>query len=444
MRRFPVLALVFGVFFLTNLTAGPKFTYNEGKNNLELFSQAQFWGVGSYDPATVPSTQNRLDFYLRRTRIGLKGSAYPKLDFLTSFAYDNLGKDPFSGTIGSGQKLEMAEFRVWDAYFLYHLDSTWANISFGLQRPVVSREYNNPYTGVPSLEVASTYYYLRDHLTTRPTAREVGVNIGGQYADSNRIWGVVYNAGIFDAAQEKSSELAGSRCWSPLVTGRLGVSLGQPESRYHKLSYDLNAFGKRKGCTIAGYAAYQGHVDERYDTAKCVFDSSKGTYSLRGYKGGFRNNSTMGVDLLANYMGLTLDGEYSLLKREFSDSWATKTNAYLTTKKLANFGNYTDKVWHIRAAYAVPIHETQFIEPALLYTEFDGDANSINYPSGKDRILDAGVNWYVNKNNLKLSIHWLSQDGGPVSTFAKKAADAKTGAYKERDDAVVFAVQILY
>jgi hypothetical protein len=358
------------------------------------------------------------------------------MDFLFSFAFDNLGKDPYTGTIGTPQKLENTEFRVWDAYFMYHLDSTWANVSFGLQRPVVSREYTSPYTGVTSLEYALTFYYLRDHLTTRPSARESGINIGGQYTDSNRIWGIVYNAGVFDATQEKTSDLAGSANWSPLVTGRLGFSIGQPESQYHKLSYDINAFGKRKGVTLAGYTTWQGQTDE-----KCVLRDTtiQGVFSAKGYKGGFKQNTTVGADLLANYLGLPLDGEYSVLKREFSDAFQAASKTFVTAT------GYTDKVWHVRAGYSIPVFGTHFIEPAVLYTEFDGDKNSVNYPAGRDKILDAGVNWYVNKNNLKLSLHWLNQSGGPVSMFAKKIqTPPQTGAYKERDDAVVFAVQLLY
>lgn len=435
---------LFGLLcFAAAAWAGPKFTYNEGKSSLELFSQAQFWSAGTYAPIDKPEPERRLDFYMRRMRLGLKGTVYPRVDFITSFAYDNLGKDPYTGTFGTPQKLENTEFRVWDAYFLYHLDSTWADISFGLQHPMVGRELSSSWNGVTSLEFASIYYYMRDHLFTRPTVRETGVNIGGQFTDSNRVWGIIYDAGIFDAAQEKSSDLAGSLQWAPLITGRLGFSLGQPESPLHKLSYDMNAFGKRIGLTIAGYASFQGRTDERYDTAKCVFDSSKGTYTLRGYKGGFRQNHVMGADLLGSFKGLTLNAEYALLKRDFTESWMHSINTYLAAKNLAAFGNYTDKVWHVRAACAFPVLEKQFLEPAVIYTVFKGDEKSVNYPAGEDKTLDAGVNWYINKNNMKLSIHWLRQNGTPVSAFAKKAPDSK-GNYKERDDAVVFAVQLLY
>src|SRR3989339_353363 len=113
----PIAALLFA----TNLFAGPKFTYDEGKSSLELFSQVQFWSVGSYAPEDVPEPGKRLDFYIRRARFGFKGQVRPRLDYQFIFAFDNLGKDPYSGTIGSGQKLETTEFRVWDAYFMYHL-----------------------------------------------------------------------------------------------------------------------------------------------------------------------------------------------------------------------------------------------------------------------------------------------------------------------------------
>jgi hypothetical protein len=178
--------------------AAPKFSFNEAKSTLEITQTYQFWAVGMPDPQIVPPPDKRLDFYIRRARFGFKGQAFPRLDYQTQFAFDNLGKDPFTGTIGSPQKLENTEFRTWDAYCIYHLDSAYANITFGLFRPEVSREFVNLYSGVPSLEYALSYYYLRDHLDTRPTARETGINLGGLYADSTRIWGISYNFGVFD------------------------------------------------------------------------------------------------------------------------------------------------------------------------------------------------------------------------------------------------------
>ena len=57
----------------------------------------------------------------------------------------------------------------------------------------------------------------------------------------------------------------------------------------------------------------------------------------------------------------------------------------------------------------------------LLYA---GDAKSAVYPNGRDEILDAGVNWYINKNNLKIAVHYIHQAGKPVSNYEPTAPTA--------------------
>ncbi len=414
--------------------AGPKFTFNEAGSTLEITQTYQFWAVGMPDPQTVPEPEKRLDFYIRRARLGLKGQAFPRLDYLTQFAYDNLGKDPYTGTIGSPQKLEMTEFRVWDAYFMYHLDSAFANITFGLFRPEVSREFISSYTAVPSLEYALTYYYLRDHLATRPTARETGVNLGGLYADSTRMWGTSYNFGVFDAAQEKNSDLKGSLRWSPLVTGRLSVSFGDTDSYKYKLNPDINFFGRRRGITIGVYGTHQGRASESYEPKDTVATASGIlTQKTKGYKGGFKRNDTYGTDLLADFAGFEIDGEYTFLHREFSDAFRSAFPAAVKSEVTV------DKVWHVRGGYSFPLPRDMFIEPSLMYTRFDGDAASMIYPGGVDHQLDIGVNWYVNKNALKISTHYVSQDGRAKSMYT---AGPSGGAQKVRDDFLALAVQI--
>jgi hypothetical protein len=414
--------------------AGPKFSFNEAKSTLEITQMYQFWAIGMPDPQTVPEPEKRLDFYIRRARLGFKGQAFPRLDYQTQFAYDNLGKDPYTGTIGSPQKLENTEFRVWDAYFMCHLDSAFANITFGLFRPEVSREFLGLYSAVPSLEYALTYYYLRDHLDTRPTARETGVNLGGLYADSTRMWGVSYNLGVFDAAQEKNSDLKGSLKWSPLVTGRISVSFGDTDSYKYKLNPDNNFFGRRRGVTIGAYGTHQGKVNELYDPKDTVIISSGIlTQKTKGYKGGFKRNNVYGTDLLVNFAGFELDGEYSFLRREFSDAFRA---AYPTAVKKSVT---MDKVWHIRGGYSFPLPKDMFIEPSVMYTRFDGDSASMTYPGGVDHQLDIGVNWYVNKNALKVSTHYVSQDGRAKSMYTTGLI---SGAKKVRDNFLALAVQI--
>jgi hypothetical protein len=435
MKKWYVVAALLATGGFTSIAFGsPKFTFNEGKSTLELTQNYQFWAVGMPDPKSVPKPDKRLDFFIRRARWGFKGQVMPRLDYLAQCAFDNLGKDPYTGTIGSPQKLENTEFRVWEAFFMCHFDSTWANITFGLFRPQVSRESINPFSGVPSLEYALSYYYIRDHLDTRPTARETGVNIGGLYADSTRWWGVNYNVGVFDAAQEKNSDLKGSLKWFPLTTGRIAVSIGQPESNQYKLTPDINHFGNRCGATLGFYGTYQGQVDELYEPKDTVI-IAKGilTQKTKGYKGGFKNNNSYGTDLLFNFKGFELDGEYSFLRREFSDNFKAAYPAVV--KGLVT----NDHVWHVRGGYSIPVMAKMFIEPSAMYTRFDGDANSMTYPGGIDHQLDVGLNWYVNKNNTKISAHYIKQGGQAKSAYT---SGLNNGLQKFRDNFLALAVQL--
>jgi hypothetical protein len=429
--RRKIIPVVIGLSF-AGAWAGPKFTFFEGKSTLDITQTYQFWAVGMPDPKTIPEPEKRIDCYVRRARFGFKGQAFPRLDYQTQFAFDNLGKDPYTGTIGSPQKLENTEFRVWDAYCMYHLDSTFANITFGLFRPEVSREFVGSYSAVSSLEYALSYYYLRDHLDTRPTAREVGINLGGLYADSTRLWGVSYNFGVFDAAQEKNSDLKGSPQWSPLVTGRIAFSLGDTDTYKYKLNPDNNFFGRRRGISIGVYGTHQGQVSESYDPKDTVI-ISQGILTPKGYKGGFKQNNAYGADLLFNFAGLELDGEYTFLRREYSDEFGA---AYPTVVKSSVS---RDKVWHLRGGYSFPLPSDMFVEPSVMYTRFEGDSASMAYPAGLDHQLDLGVNWYINKNALKVSLHYVSQDGRAKSNYT---TGLKNGVQKVRDDFLALAVQI--
>ncbi|HKP97804.1 MAG TPA: porin [Fibrobacteria bacterium] len=410
--------------------AGPKFTFDEGRKSVELMQAYQIWGVATYDPRNVPVPDVRADLYFRRARLGLKGQAYPDLDYLVWFAYDNVGKDPNTGTLGAPQVVPNTTFQVWDAYMTWHLDSAWANLSFGLLRPQAGGEFTTSYGAVPSLEKALTHYYVRDHLLTRPSGRETGLNLGGYLADSVKGMAFGYNFGIFDANQEKTTAAAvGSLKWSPLLAGKITGTWGDPENKDYKLSTDLNSFGKRKGITLAAYGTWQGESDEKLDTAQA-----------NPYIGGFKQNSILGGSLLANWRYLELDAECDFLYRKFTSGFPA---AYAATKKNAPYvqgPDFRDQVWHVRGGYSFPILAAQFLEPTVMFSRFEGDESSPINTSGEDQVLDAGLNWYVQKNNLKVSFHYVKQDGEAKSMFTQGAN--KKGELKQRNDYLALGVII--
>lgn len=442
--------------------AGPRLTFEEGKRSLEILQAYQLWGAVTPDPqvVTAPNAEGetvpdpRADLYFRRARLGLRGLAYTNLEYLIWFAYDNLGKDPYTATLGSGQPLANNTFQPWDAFLTYRLDSTWANITAGLFRPHLGREFVISYTGILGLEKNLNHYYLRNHVTQRPSGRETGVNIGGQFNDTTRGYGFNYNVGAFDATQERgtaSTALNGALSQAPLFAGRLGFTLGQPENKDYKISYDVNYFGARKGLSLAAFGSYQGAVDERF-----TVDSGQVTNRTLIYNGGFKANSSLGGDLLVNWAGWTVGAEYALLQRTFGDVFRSRwrqraTDTATIRSRFARSGmprelrDFRDRVYSVYAGYSIPIGETQFLEPSALFSRFEGDPDggSPVYNLGEDQVIDLGVNWYVKKNTLKLSLHYLMQEGGPVSLFASQRPSA-TGETQTRSDVAVLALQLNY
>jgi hypothetical protein len=411
--------------------AGPKFTFNEGKSSCEITQSYQLWATYTRNVNNVPSTDSRADLFLKQGRVGVKGQAIPRLTYSTIFAFDNLGKDQFTGSLGTGQATTNATFQLWDLYMTYALDSTFANISFGYFRPQSGHENIAPDAGVNSLDKGLTSSYLRSFLAGRTNGRETGVNIGGFWG--SKYFSLAYNVGAFDATQALIAGTdGGSRKWHPLAVGRLAVSIFQADMAQYRLSPEINFFGERRGITLGGHYSYQGAMDETWDTSAVKYDAVKKTYSgAVKYVGGFQKNGSFGGDFVANFMGLTIDGEYDVMNRTVNGV------SYHGDSVKAAAANFTDRVYHIRAGYDIPLPTGQFLEPALMYTEFDGDAASTLYPNGVDHILDAGLNWYVNKNNFKIAAHYIMQGGRPKSNFQSAAPDAKGNVTMRGDMAAI-------
>lgn len=375
--------------------AAPKFYFGDGKE-LEIFFMNQLWGIYTMDrtectnATTCTNYSNRLDFLLRRSRVGFQGKINEDLSWRVWFAYDNVGLDPHTAitknnNIGLvGQNSNNQQFYVWDAFFTYALNPKWANITVGYFRPQVGRESITAGFEVNSFEKDLTNFYPRQHLVKTGPGRETGINIGGLYNDEKAKWSINYNFGIFNTDKYKTD-----KNWNPLLTARVALSLGDPEMKKYGMGYKFNYFGKRNGITAAVNYAYQGKTDE------------------------FKSNKMLGFDILANYKDFNFNAEYDILSRDFEAGKGTK---------------YSDKVWHIRAGYNFNLPNKTILEPAINYSELKADGGSSPNGNGKFKVLDAGLNWYIKQNNLKLNIHYVKQDGDAKSPYSWYGKD-KAGDY---------------
>jgi len=359
---------LFFLFISDPSRAGFTVDFGEG-STLEFIQKYQFWSVYTFsrqrDAAGTP-VDDRWDSFLRRARLQVQGRIKEPLTYKVSLSYDELGKDRYTATPGTGQDENNADFRVWDACVTWAADPAFANITVGYFKPQVGRESITTAFAVESIVKGLTNSYLRRHIVGRPTGRETGVNVGGLLRRG--LWSFNYNLGFFDPNHKDIvGEAGGGIRWAPLAAGRVAVSFGDPEMDHYGMSYRANYFGKRKGVTVGMSATRQGRTDL------------------------FKKNEMVGVDLLSNYGNLNVGAECDFLGRD------------------TGVERYTDRVWDARAGWNIPLPNGQIIEPAFMYSEFKGSGNSAKWPGERHSLSDLGVNWYLDKC-IKINLHYVWQD----------------------------------
>jgi hypothetical protein len=186
-------------------------------------------------------------------------------------------------------------------------------------------------------------------------------------------------------------------------------------------------FGRRKGVTLGGFASWQGAVDERIDTAQA-----------NPYTGGFDANAVAGADVLLNWGPLELDGEIDWLWRRFSDGFPSRYAEGGRNPAYRAAPDYLDRVWHLRGSWTASLPRGQYLEPAFLYSRYDGDRASPVNTSGEDQVVDAGINWHQRKNGIKVSLHYLWQDGEARSLFTQ--GPNRRGELRQRNDYLALGV----
>jgi hypothetical protein len=312
---------------------------------------------------------NRGDVSFRRFRFGASGEPYSWLKYYFQLNLDRLGEDPYASTKGSYSGLG-----IWNANITVKLiqNSELLHIEAGYFWAAISREFNTSSWAVGSLDKMRSVWYLRNFVTGRGNGIESGIALGG-LKNFDR-FGISYRLGSYEPALYQSSKY-GSR----LYTGRIMFSFGDPEQTSYKYMLSGNQWRKRNGVTLGLGGSTQANG--------ALTDS---TY--------FDHSSAYGADILVNYKGLRIDGEYFLLNRNAED-----------------IEDFDGTEYHIRVGYSFIING-KYIEPVVTYSQFEGEGNSTLYSYiGNDDTLDVGVNWYINKEKLKLALHYVMQEGSASS-----------------------------
>ncbi|HFA49838.1 MAG TPA: hypothetical protein ENJ95_12595 [Bacteroidetes bacterium] len=356
---------------------------------LQLWSSYTF-GEEIYNENTdrYEAVDDRLNFQIRRTRLGFKGQAYEDLQFNVTASLDVVGRDVLSGTEGGGNNGGSPKFRIWNAFVQWRLlpGSEKLNLVTGYMPPQIGRESITSALRSTSLEKSWSQNYLRRHLVGTGPGRAMGVNIGGLFLGKNGKFNWGYDVGIFNPAFVAYGGNSVGKKYSPLLTGRLAAYIGDPESKKYTTGHKVNYFGKRKGLTLALAAAAQGETDL------------------------FSVNKAAGFDFLLNLGKLNFDGEWTYMWREGS-RWKIDVLKDFTV---------ASNVGYLRLGYNFNLKNGYVLEPLAMLVKFNGetgaddeaDAAAVKSLAGEEQIIDLGFNFYFNPD-LKISLHYTLRDGEP-------------------------------
>ena len=414
---------IYTILFLFPLTLFAQESESSWQKKLSNFSfepvvALQIWssytlGQEVYDATNreYKEVDDRLDFQLRRSRLGFKGQAYENLKFNLTAAIDLVGRDVLSGTEAGGNNGPSPQLRLWNAFLQWRLinGSEKLNLVMGYLPPQIGRESITPASRSTSMEKSWSQNYLRRHLVGTGPGRAVGANFGGLFISENSKihWG--YDLGVFNPAYREYNNNSTGDQYAPLVSGRLAFYIGDPESPKYTIGHKVNYFGKRKGFTLALSGAHQG------------------TTNL------FTSNAAYGGDFLLNLGHLNVDGEWHFLIREGEEQINGNKQAIESN---AGTG-------YLRISYNIPLQKGFVLEPTAMIMRFNGAmsaedqemANTLDAFAGEEQKLDVGFNLYFNPN-LKLSLHYTHRDGdagdaGDGSTLNNYFSQSGVGAIRK-------------
>ncbi len=371
----------------------PKWISKKESFKLTIRSMVQLWSVYSigfevYNTTTkaYEAVDDRFNLSLRRAVLSFSGEPYPRLQYTVLFYYDQIGRDILASGLGLPNKAEPG-IGIRDAYFHWKAlpKSEGLNFIAGWFRPQLQRESITSAWSVNSMEKSSSQSYFRSHLVGTGLGRSTGINIGGLI--NFKKTGLLYNLGVFNPTTTGLNGSSVGNIFSPLLTGRVVVSLGDPEMEKYGIAYEINYFNRRKGISLDFNAAVQGKTEQ------------------------FESATTFGPGFLLNYGALNLDGEWIWMRRRGQETLPTQEIRAISSRC---------ETGHIRIGINLPAGRF-LLEPTLMVMHFEGahdalkqaDALALHFSSGDETTYDIGVNCYLDQRNLKLMLHYIFRDGNP-------------------------------
>lgn len=329
------------------------------------------------------AVDNRLNVQLRRSRFSLSGQPYENLKFKVTAALDLVGHDVLAATEAGGNNGPSPGFRLWNATLQWRLLPASEGVYFtaGYFVQPIGRESTTSALRSNSFEKAWSQNYLRRHLTGIGPGRAMGLMVGGQFSNAELNRHFVYEVAIQTPVHAALGGNSTGVSASPLLTGRITLQLGDPESPTYTTGRKINYFGKRRGVSLGVAYARQGTTEL------------------------FLENTSAGMELLWNNDHFHLDGDFFWLDRSRGAD-ADRLESQSTT------GN-------LRLGKNIRLPRRVTVEPVVSYWWFRGAmteaeiaaAKSLETFSGSDDGLDIGLNLYLNPN-VKFSLFYARRSGG--------------------------------
>ena len=361
---------------------------------------AQFWSTYTTnaelfdrDSLRYIGVDGRLNFSLRRTRLGARIKAGENVTLVLVTAIDNVGRDILSGQTGGANNGAIPQVGVWNAFVNWRLKqgSEAFNLVIGYHVPHFSRESPTVWHAVSSFDKSQSQGYIRRHLTGKNPGRSMGLTLGGLLLENNDKLQLQYSLGVFNSIFGQAIGNSAGIKSSPLLTGRIMLAIGQPEKSIYSTFHRFNYLSKRNGLSLAISGSYEGQNEL------------------------FTESYAFSFDALYNYGNLNLGGEIGLLYRSGQRVMVNQELRQFTTNAIVS---------SVSVSYNFQLPKGHLLEPSVTYMKFSGpslleeirDALAVSASAGSNSYVDMGVSYHIIPGKLRIDLHYVSQSGNQVDS----------------------------